>query len=36
MKTAFSIVFGIIATIAIGMGTENHGAYAASKMQMLR
>jgi hypothetical protein len=29
MKIAFSIVFGIIATIVIGMGTGNHGAYAA-------
>ena len=29
MKTSFSILFGIIATIAIGMGTGNHGAYAA-------
>lgn len=29
MKTEFSVVFGILATIAIGMGTINHSAYAA-------
>jgi hypothetical protein len=29
MKTAFSIVFGIIATMLIGMGVGTHGAFGA-------